>query len=101
MSLMKACMEIVSYQLKPEARSEKFMEFVHRLQTTLSAIDGFVSREVFYREASGVWVELIGWESEEAAKLAETELMRQPCMVEAMELIETSTVQMHLVRQVL
>lgn len=97
---MKLCQEVVSYRLKKDVSAETFMRYVKLLQGALIGRDGFIKREVFFNEESGVWVELAEFESVEAAKQCEAKIMQEPFMAEAMALIEESTIQMHLVKQV-
>lgn len=98
---MKSCLEVVSYRLKMDVSEETFMRYVNMLQETLSKGNGFIKREVFFNAESGIWVELVEWESAEAAKQCEAEIMKKPFMAEAMGLIDESTIQMHLVKQVI
>jgi hypothetical protein len=97
---MKPCLEVVSYRLKQDVSEETFMRYVNMLQEALSRGNGFVKREVFFNAESGVWVELAEWESLEAAKQCEAKIMQEPFMVEAMGLIDETTIQMHFVKQV-
>jgi len=94
-------MEVVSYRLKQDVRTETFMRYVNILQDALSGENGFVKREVFFNAESGVWVELAEWKSFEAAKQCEAKIMQKPFMAEAMALIDETTIQMHLVKQVI
>ncbi|MBD0382164.1 hypothetical protein [Paenibacillus sedimenti] len=97
---MKLCMEVVSYRLKQEVSTETFMGHVNQLQKALNEVTGFVKREVFFNTEKGVWVEIVEWESPEAAKQGEAKIMQETFMVEAMALIDESTIQMHMVKQV-
>ncbi|MDF2962783.1 MAG: hypothetical protein K0S39_4518 [Paenibacillus sp.] len=97
---MKLCQEVVSYRLKNDVSAETFMRYVKLLQEALIERDGFIKREVFFNEESGVWIELAEWKSLEAAKQCEAIIMQDPFMAEAMALIDESTIQMHFVKQV-
>ncbi|TMV51510.1 hypothetical protein FE783_06965 [Paenibacillus mesophilus] len=96
---MKSCLEVVSYRLKPEADAVQFMEYANKLQETLNGVQGFKKREVFCSGDSRSWVEIVEWESPEAAKQAEAAIMQLSFMREAMGLIDQSTIQMHVVKQ--
>lgn len=98
---MKPCLEVVSYQLKQDVSAEMFMRYANMLQEALCGENGFVKREVYFNAENGVWVELAEWESLEAAKQCEAKIMQEPFMAEAMGLIDESTIQMHLVKQVI
>lgn len=98
---MKSCLEVVSYRLKPEVKADKFMEFANKLQETLNGIRGFRKREVFCSGDSGIWMEIVEWESPEAAKQAEAAIMQLSFMQEAMMQIDQSSVQMHMLKQVI
>ncbi|MDF2716982.1 MAG: hypothetical protein K0R28_3907 [Paenibacillus sp.] len=98
---MKSCLEVVSYRLKPEASADKFTEYASKLQETLYGIRGFRKREVFCSGESGIWVEIVEWESAEAAKEAEASIMQLSFMLEAMGLIDQTTIQMHVLKQVM
>lgn len=98
---MKPCLEVVSYRLKQGVSEEAFMRYVNLLQEALCKGDGFIKREVYFNEESGVWVELAEWESPEAAKQCEVKIMQEPFMAEALAQIDESTIQMHLVKQLI
>jgi len=98
---MKTCVEVVSYQLQKGVTRERYMPFVQQLQESVKEMEGFIQREVLYNEESGVWMEIIEWSSADAAKQAEAKLMQEPCMMEGMELIDQTTLQMHHLKQVL
>ncbi|MFD2383375.1 hypothetical protein ACFSWD_20125 [Paenibacillus xanthanilyticus] len=94
-------MELVVYQLHDNADPEKYRKYIDMLQNALQGEEGFLERRVFYNAETGYWVETVRWENREAAKRCEASLMRQPFMAEAMTLIDTSTLQLHLVHPVL
>lgn len=98
---MKTCMEVVSYQLKKDASAESFRGYANQLQEALNEVKGFIKRGVFYNTETGVWVEIVEWSSKEAAKEGEAKIMKKPFMMEAMGLIDGTTVQMNLVGQVI
>lgn len=98
---MKPCMEIVLYQLKKDVDAEGYRKYVNLLQEALTGKEGFIKREVFYNAETGVWIEAVQWQSVEAAKRCEASLMQELFMQEAMTLIDTSTLQLHLVHPVM
>lgn len=98
---MKSCLEVVSYQLKEGVSEETFMKYANLMQDALCNGEGFIKREVYFNEESGVWVELAEWENPEAAKQCEAKIMQEPFMAEAMALIDEATLQMHFVKQLI
>lgn len=88
------CIEIVSYELKPQTELARYEEAVHWLQRKLAEIPGFVSRQVFRCPESGEWTELAVWEDKDAARRGEQQLMSSPDMQENMALIDESTIRL-------
>lgn len=99
--MMKSCMEIVSYRLKAGVSEETYMKYVNKLQGAIVNQEGFIKREVYHDQNSGVWFEMVEWESAEIAKQSGEKIMQEPSMIEGMALIDESTIQLHYVKQLM
>ncbi len=86
------CYEITEYKLQQGADPDAYLAAVEKLNEMLPGIQGFVMRDVFYREETQHWVEVIAWEDEVSARRAEEILMAHPVCKEGFALIDMDTV---------
>lgn len=93
--------EIVSYRLAPGASAEAYLPSVEQLQEEVQKLEGFLSRRVFYSEASGVWTEVVEWADMESAKQAEQCMMAHPVISQGFAMIAQDTIDLQWFKQVL
>ena len=72
--------DVVLFGLKPGVTRERFLGTVDAVSEWAQQQPGFVSRELSYVRADGRWVEVVRWETNEAAdRAAEAELTADSC----------------------
>ena len=69
--------EVVIFHLHPTVTRADFLEAVDETTALLKTQDGFISRTVSFAE-SGEWLDILSWESIEAAKTAATVFQTDP-----------------------
>lgn len=69
--------EVVIFRLQPTVNRTDFLQAVEETTALLKTQDGFLSRTVSQAE-SGEWLDILSWESIEAAKAAVTVFQTEP-----------------------
>lgn len=86
------CYEITEYKLRQGSDPDAYLAAVEKLNELLPGIEGFVKRDVFYREETQHWVEVIAWKDEASAKRAVETLMVHPVCKEGFAPIDMEAV---------
>ncbi|WP_406660384.1 hypothetical protein V7O66_11110 [Methanolobus sp. ZRKC3] len=85
--------EIVQFKLA-EGKNEKDMLAVSdAMMEGLSSLDGFLDRELL-KNADGVWMDFLHWESMETALKATEDIMSLPLCLEYFSFIDQDNMQM-------
>ncbi|WP_438446554.1 hypothetical protein [Gorillibacterium sp. sgz5001074] len=98
--IRELCYEITKYRLLSDSMKEAYLESVAELNELLASVEGFVKREVFFREEDGHWVEVIAWSGAEEARKAEEMLMAHPICKKGFACIDMATVTLEHYRKV-
>lgn len=83
--------EIISLQYKPEVTFEQQQKAMLSLNDIVTSFEGFISRDYYYSQELGRWIEFIVWESEVLAKKASEQVMSNPQALEAFSLVDEKT----------
>lgn len=87
--------EIVQYKTtNPELAKETMLSQSQKLDNYLTQVDGFIKRDVSFNEEEKHWVEVVYWQSMNAAKSAAENIMQQPFIGEFMQLIDENSIKM-------
>jgi heme-degrading monooxygenase HmoA len=74
---MIMAIEVVIFQVRPTVTRADFLQAVEETTALLKTQEGFLSRTVSQAE-SGEWLDILSWESLEAAKAAVTAFQTDP-----------------------
>lgn len=89
----KTVAEIVTFRLKPGIAPDHFTSAAQAMTPFLHRTGDMISR-VLSQDDDGLWTDHILWTSQQAAKAAATEVMRQPEAAPFMEMIDTANLSM-------
>jgi hypothetical protein len=85
-------LEAVRFQLKPDQSADEFLDLARQGQTVLAALPGFRRRSL--AEDAGQWLDLIEWDSLQAAQAAVPIVMAHPDFAGFMAAIDEASVEM-------
>ena len=90
------CFEIISLQYKSDVSFEQQQQTMASLNDIVTGFVGFISRDYYYSQDMGRWIDFIVWENEALAKQASEQVMSNPKALEAFSLVdETSMIFTH------
>ena len=89
-------LEFVSFRLKQEVTDESFLEAARRSQLTLQRYEGFVGRDMFYHQESGLRFDLVEWRDKHAAKRASESFLRDSAAAAFLDVLDASSVDLQL-----
>jgi hypothetical protein len=85
-------LEQVAFQPSEGVTDERFLAAVERSSLFLRTMAGFVMRQVCKQSNSGVWLDLVYWESTEAALAAASQFNSSPETEDFNRLLKKGTV---------
>lgn len=84
--------EIVSFKYKSEVPFEIQKESIESLNIVVSGFKGFKSRNVYYSDENGRWVDLVVWESREDAIRASEQAMENTNALNVFGMMDEQTI---------
>lgn len=87
------CLEVVLFNPKSGYGDDDVLKSVEITQPMIENLDGLISRKVL-KDKDGRWMDLIYWRSREDAERAAEMVMQMPGFMNAMDIIDQSTMQM-------
>ncbi|WP_309121716.1 hypothetical protein [Paenibacillus sp.] len=92
--------EVIAYRLKPGIEDADYRRTLDAFGAALSAMDGFLGRDVFRDASSGTWAEVIRYADQPAVDRLGPVVMSLPEAAAAMERIDAETVELLFATQV-
>lgn len=74
----RQCFEIISLKFNEAINLEEQKKSMNLLNEIIKDYDGFVSRDYFYSEENGRWIDHLIWSSTNKAKEASDKIMKDP-----------------------
>ncbi|HZG84193.1 hypothetical protein [Paenibacillus sp.] len=87
--------EVLTYRLKPGVSAGEYRAAMAAFGEAVAPLDGFVGREAFYGEESGLWVELIRYADQAAALRLGPIVMELPAAGRLFDAIDQDSVGIH------
>jgi hypothetical protein len=89
-------LELVVFKLKSDATREEFLDTVDAVSDWVKNQPGFVSRDLTYSAAEDKWIDVVWWDSLEAAETAAAAAMSSDSCAPMFRLIDVeSTLMLH------
>ena len=85
------CFEIISLQFKSDTSLKQQQAAMLGLNDLVSILEGFKSRDYFYSEDNGRWVEFISWSNADLAKQASEAMMKNEQALALFSLIDQTS----------
>lgn len=85
------CHEIVSFSFKPETSLAGAHQHIETIKRFSRLQTGFVSREIFFAESTGRWIDHVIWADEAAAHTAMEASFRAPELASVFQALDESS----------
>ena len=83
--------EIIALQFRADVDLAAQEAAMAKLNAVVQAAEGFKSRDYYYSEENGHWIEFIVWENEAAAKAASAAMMQNEDALAVFGLVDQTT----------
>ena len=83
--------EIIALQFRNDIEFEDQEAAMAKLNTVVKTAEGFQSRDYYYSEENGHWIEFIVWDNEASAKAASANMMKNKDALAVFSLIDQTT----------
>lgn len=83
--------EIIALQFRSDVNFADQETAMAKLNAVVQTAEGFKSRDYYYSEENGHWIEFIVWENEAAAKAASKAMMRNDEAIAVFCLVDEKT----------
>ena len=88
---MKEAYEIVLFKFNSNVTLEKQNELMKRIDIIIENLPGLISRDMFYSQEGGLWIDHVKWKSLDEAKKGAELALQDPRMKEVMQNIDESS----------
>ena len=85
------CFEIIALQFRDDIEFVDQEAAMAKLNTVVKTAEGFQSRDYYYSEENGHWIEFIVWDNEASAKAASANMMKNEDALAVFSLGEQTT----------
>lgn len=92
--------DVVLFKTLPGVSDEQNLKVAEMLQPVIQAQQGYIKLELF-KSADGQWVEVVYWESSEAAKVGNENVMASPEMAATFEVLDPENTEVLHLRRVM
>jgi len=86
--------EIVSFKLNPDVNKNDFLESNIAFEEFIKARPGILYRSLCCNEETGVWSDIVYWQTMADAKNAQQAFMQSPCCSKLMQLVDPESISM-------
>lgn len=88
-----ACVEVVLFRSHNGVADEAVLESARTTQAMIETFDGLLGRQLL-KGQDGQWMDIVFWRSREDAERAAHQIMEMPGFMDAMDVVDQSTLKM-------
>ncbi len=87
-------LELVTFKTKKNVSKEQVLEMNEQVMEQVKNFSGFIYRSVCYQAGSDTWLDVVYWQDESAAKLAQEQFMQSKVCQQLMAIVDVESTAM-------